>query len=63
MDQSSGDWQLMEGHIPSGRNGRGVLSSVVYSMNRLSNALGLTALDEDDSEYKQRVMRSEGNNI
>ena len=63
MDQSSGDCQLVEGHIPSDRSGRGVVSSVVYSMNRLSNALGLTALDEDDSEYKQRVMRSEGNDI
>ena len=61
MDQSSSDWQLVEGHVPSDR--RGVVSSVVYSMNRLSNALGLTALDEDDSEYKQRVMRSEGSNI
>ena len=61
MDQTSGDWVKVEGQVPSdgASGGRGLLSSAVYSLNRLSNALGLTAADEDDEEYRQRVMKSE----
>lgn len=58
LERSSDGWQLVEGQVPSDSSGRRFLRGVVYSMTRLSAALGLTAGDEDDSQYKQRVMRS-----
>ena len=56
MDKLSGDWQLVEGHVPSDSSSGGLLGTAV---NRLSNALGLTTPDEDDSEYRKRVLKSE----
>ena len=45
------DWEVVEG--------RGLRGRVLYSLTRLSSALGLTSVDEDDAEYKQRVIGSE----
>ena len=58
LDRSSDGWLLVEGQSPSDSSGRRFLRGVVYSLSRLSTALGLTGGDEDDSQYKQRVMRS-----
>ena len=58
MLSTDDDWQLVEGSVPSDDSGRGLFSRVGYQLTRFSGALGLTAVGEDDDEYKQRVFGS-----
>ena len=49
------DWEMIDGRVPSDTSGRGLL----YTVGRLASVMGLTSVDEDDEEYKQRVVGSE----
>ena len=49
---------MVREEVPADTRSSGAVGRAVYSLSRLSNTLGLTAADEDDSEYILRVMKS-----
>ena len=51
-------WEVVEGDVPSDESGRGLRGRAMYALTRLSTSLGLSSVEEDDTEYKQWVLGS-----